>query len=84
MQYCPNLSLQNSVADPGSGDFFTPGSGIRDGKKSRSGMNIPDLTFEKYSNSLMQIRIRDLVNPEPGWKKSDLNKDPGSVTLLKN
>jgi hypothetical protein len=43
-------------------------------------MNIPDLIFEnlvsvfcdeKYLNSLM--RIRDLVNPDPGdpgWKKS--------------
>jgi hypothetical protein len=26
--------------DPGSGAFWTPGSGM--GKKSRSGMNIPD------------------------------------------
>jgi hypothetical protein len=35
-----------SVADPdpGSGAFLTPGSGIRDGKKSDpgSGINIPD------------------------------------------
>jgi hypothetical protein len=28
-----------SVADP---IFFTPGSGIRDGRKYESGMNIPD------------------------------------------
>jgi hypothetical protein len=28
--------------DPGSGAFLTPGSGIRDGKKSGSWMNIPD------------------------------------------
>jgi hypothetical protein len=35
-----------SVADPGSGAFLTPGSGM--GKKTRygSGMNIPDSTSE--------------------------------------
>ena len=40
----------DSVADPdpGSGVFMTPGSGIWDGKKTRSGsgMNIPDHVFE--------------------------------------
>jgi hypothetical protein len=33
------MLLFDSVADPGSGAFFTPGSGML--KKSRSGMNIP-------------------------------------------
>jgi hypothetical protein len=28
---------------PGSGSLFDPGSGIRDGKKFGSGINIPDL-----------------------------------------
>jgi hypothetical protein len=37
--YIPTRDL-NSVADPGSGAFFVPG--IRDGKKSGCGMNIPD------------------------------------------
>ncbi len=60
-----------SVADPGSGAFLTPGSGM--GKKSGSGskMNNPDYISERLEtlfwikilkNSLM--RIRDL-----GWKK---------------
>jgi hypothetical protein len=31
---------KNSVADPGSGAFLTPGSGM--GKKSGFGMNNPD------------------------------------------
>jgi hypothetical protein len=58
--------------------FFDPW--IRDCKKNpdpRSGMNIPDLIFQnfvsvfwvkikKFFNSLMQIRIRDLVNPGTG------------------
>jgi hypothetical protein len=59
--------LRNRIRIPGSGAFFTPGSGIRDGKKSRSGsgMNIPDHISEslettffglKYFNSLMRIR----------------------------
>ncbi len=28
--------MQNSVADPGSGAFLTPGSGIREGEKIAS------------------------------------------------
>jgi hypothetical protein len=36
--------VRDSIAEPGSGVFLTPGSGIGMGKKSRSGsgMNIPD------------------------------------------
>jgi hypothetical protein len=65
---------------------------IRDGKNPDPGygMNIPWILFlrtyisflgKEYLNSLMRIRIRDLVNPvspnlgskiwDPGWKKSD-------------
>jgi hypothetical protein len=49
--------------DPGAGAFLTPGSGsgIWDGKKSRSmirdlgsEMNIPDLIFEKYQLFLVK------------------------------
>jgi hypothetical protein len=32
--------------NPGSGAFLTPGSEIRDGKKSGSGMSIPDHSSE--------------------------------------
>ncbi len=50
-----NIPLTNPIAlvlgsvadpDPGSGDVLTPGSGIRDGKKSGSRMNIPDHFYD--------------------------------------
>jgi hypothetical protein len=60
----------NSVADPGpgSGAFLTPGSGIRDGKKSDpgwkkvgSGMNIPDpqhcLQIKNFMEHILRIAI---------------------------
>jgi hypothetical protein len=42
-QECQTNGL-SSVADPdpGLGTFLTPGSGIRDGRKSASGSGIPD------------------------------------------
>jgi hypothetical protein len=41
-------------SDPGSGAFLTPGSRIRirDGKKSESGMNIPD----HFSETLVRVK----------------------------
>jgi hypothetical protein len=71
---------KTSVADPdpGLGAFLTPGSGIRDGRKSASGSGIQDeqpgsyflelrnhfFAFFglKYLNSLMRIR-------HPGWRQ---------------
>jgi hypothetical protein len=40
----PKVSVAASVADPdpGLGAFLTPGSGIRDGRKSASGSGIRD------------------------------------------
>ncbi len=71
------VPTEKSVADPdpGLGAFLTPGSGIRDGKKSASGSGIRDeqpwsetifLLFGglKYLNSLM--RIRDGKKSDPG------------------
>jgi hypothetical protein len=67
--YIPDTVKGSSIADlnPGSGVFLAldPGSEIRDGKKSGSGMNIPDHFSEslgtvfrvKNTNSL--IRIQD-------------------------
>jgi hypothetical protein len=57
---------------------MTPGSEFRDGKKSRSGMNIPELILEnlvsafglKYLNSLM--RMRNLFNPRSGIRDGKL------------
>jgi hypothetical protein len=36
------LAVLCSVADPGSGAFLTPGSGMDTKSRSGSGMNIPD------------------------------------------
>jgi hypothetical protein len=65
--------LPTSVADPGSGAFLTPGSGM--GRKSASGSGIRDEQPEsyflelgnhffglKYLNCLMRIR-------DPGWRQ---------------
>jgi hypothetical protein len=70
--------LRIRIRDPGLGAFLTPGSGIRDGRKSSSGSGIRDerpgsyflelrnhfLLFWglKYFNSLMRIR-------DPGWRQ---------------
>ncbi len=89
----------SSVADPdpGLGAFLTPGSGIRDGRKSASGSGIldeqPGSYFLVLRNHLFaflglkclnSLRIRD-----PGWRqfgsgmgKSRIrDKHPGSATL---
>jgi hypothetical protein len=46
-----NGNISCSVVDPGSGDFLTPESKIRDGKISGSEMNIPD----NFSDSLETV-----------------------------
>ncbi len=69
--------LRIRIRDPGLGAFLTPGSGIRDGRKSASGsgMNNPDHIFwsletilkffdEDPGSGMETVRIRD-----PGWKK---------------
>jgi hypothetical protein len=57
----PVLRIRDPVPflplDPGSGAFFTPGSGIRDGYKKR--MRFRDPRMEK-------IRIRDGKHSDPG------------------
>ncbi len=75
--------IKNSAANPGSGAFLIPGSGmgktLGSGSGIGSGMNEPDHISEsletifglKYLNSLMRIR-------DPGWKKF------GSATLIRN
>jgi hypothetical protein len=79
----------------GSGAFLIPGSGIRDGKKSRSyhpgSYHFPELRNPfvlKYFNALMRIRIRDpgiflTLDPGSGMGKIRIrDKHPGSATLL--
>ncbi len=85
--------LRIRIRDPGLVAFLTPGSGIRDGRKSASGSGIRDeqpgsyflelrnhfFAFFglKYLNSLMRIR-------DPGWRqfgsgiRDGKKSDPGS------
>jgi hypothetical protein len=62
------ILLYSSVADPdpASGDFLTPGSGIRDEQPGSYFLQFRNhffgLKYIKYLNSLMRIR-------DPGWKK---------------
>ncbi len=79
--------LRIRIRDPGLGAFLTPGSGIRDGRKSTSGSRIRDeqpgsYFFElrnhflpflglKYLNSLMRIQ-----DPGSGMETVRI-RDPG-------
>jgi len=84
------MHTRDSVSDPGSYAFLvflTPGSGIRDGKKSGSGMNIPD----HFSESLETVfRVENTRNLWCGsgsgiWNIFDTGSGMekfGSVTLL--
>jgi hypothetical protein len=83
-----------SGSDPGSVAFFTPGSWM--GIKSGSGMNILDtgsylrelrknICGLKFLNSLMRIRIRDLLDPGSVMENFGFkirNKYPGPATLV--
>jgi hypothetical protein len=85
------LQLLISVADPhpGSGAFLNPGSGIWDGKKTRSGMNIPDLTLE---NSVSVFWVRNTLilfdadpDPRSGIRDGKFRiRDPGSRINIKH
>jgi hypothetical protein len=73
-----NAVLRIRIRDPGLGAFLTPGSGIRDGRKSVSGSGIRDEQSGSYFlelrnrffaflglkclNALMRIR-------DPGWRQ---------------
>jgi hypothetical protein len=77
--------VSTSVADPnsGCGVFFTPGSGIRDGKNPEPGpeMKIPDRIFENLV-SVFWVKIFKFFDADPdpgscqpwiwdpGWKKN--------------
>ncbi len=83
-----------SFADPGSGAFLTPGSGIRDGKKTR--IRIPDHISESLE-TIFCVKILKFFDADPGsgtekirirypgWKKFGSgirDKHPGSATLF--
>jgi hypothetical protein len=71
----------SSLADPGSGTFLTPGSGIRDGRKSASGSGIrdeqpgyPDHIFWSLETILLLFLGIKYLNSlmrirDPGWNK---------------
>jgi hypothetical protein len=75
--------LRIRIRDPGLGAFLTPGSGIRDGRKSASGIRDepPGSYFLelinhffaflglKYLNSLTRIRDEDSSDPGSGMEK---------------
>jgi hypothetical protein len=82
-------SVCDSVADPGSGEFLTPGSGIRG-----SGMNNPDHILESLETVFLWLKYFD-ADPksgmeknrvrDPGWEKIGSgirDKHPGSATLV--
>jgi hypothetical protein len=65
----------SSVADPdpGLGAFLTPGSGIRDGRKSASGSGIRDgqpgsyfLEFRNHFFAFFGVKILKFFDEDPG------------------
>ncbi len=62
-----------SVADPGSGAFLTPESGM--GKKSGSGMNNPDHISESLE-TIFWVNMLKFSDPDPG-SGIFLTLDPG-------
>jgi hypothetical protein len=79
LRFIINKALKTSVADPdpGSGAFFTPGSGM--GKKSRSGIRIrifPSAWRKKFWVTILKFFDADpdlgsiiFLTGDPGWKK---------------
>jgi hypothetical protein len=74
------------------GAFLTPGSGIRDGRKSASGSGIRDeqpgsyfLELKNHFFAFFGVKILKFFDdPDPGWKKVESgirDKHPGSATL---
>jgi hypothetical protein len=77
-----HLSPIGSVADPGSSDFLTPGSGM--GKKSGSGMNNPD-HISKSLKTFFWVKILKFFDADPGCNKfrSGINiPDPQHCLLV--
>jgi hypothetical protein len=81
---CRDLS---SVADPdpGLGAFLTPGSGIRDGRKSASGSGIRDeqpgsyfLERRKHFFAFFGVKILKFFDEDPGSGMTTVGiRDPG-------
>jgi hypothetical protein len=84
-----SITIINSGADPGSGAFLTPGSGM--GKKPRSGINIPN-HISKSLETIFWVKIFKFLYAEadPGtfwpWIRDGKirirDKNPASTTLI--
>jgi hypothetical protein len=81
------------IRDPGLGAFLTPGSGIRDVRKSASGFgsgirdNNPGLYFLELRNhffAFFGVKILKFFDEDPGWRqfgsgiRNGKKSDPGS------
>jgi hypothetical protein len=69
--------MTSSVADPGSGAFLTPGSGMGRKSASGSGMNNPDNIFWSLE-TIFWVQILKFCDGQfgSGMKKSRI-RDPG-------
>jgi hypothetical protein len=64
-------SLKISVADPGSGAFFTPGSGIGKKIKIRIMDEYPGISESLESIFGVKNTFKVFLIRDPGWKNSD-------------
>jgi hypothetical protein len=78
--------LRIRIRDPGLGTFLTPGSGIRDGRKSVSGSGIRDeqpgsyfLELRNHFFAFFGVKILKFFDEDPGFGIRDGDSsDPGS------
>jgi hypothetical protein len=83
--------LRIRIRDPGLGAFLTPGSGIRDGRKSASGSGIRDeqpgsyfLELRNHFFDLFGVNTLKFFDEDPGSGIETVrirDKHPGSATL---
>jgi hypothetical protein len=77
--------LRVRIRDPGLGAFLTPGSGIRDGRKSASGSGIRDeqpgsyfLELRNHFFAFLVVKILKFFDEDPGSGMETVRiRDPG-------
>jgi hypothetical protein len=77
--------LRIRIRDPGLGAFLTPGSGIRNGRKSASGSGIRDeqpgsyfLEFRNHLFAFFGVKILKFFDEDPGSGMETVRiRDPG-------
>jgi hypothetical protein len=75
----------SGIRDPGLGTFLTPGSGIRDGRKSASGSGIRDeqpgsyfLELRNHFCAFLWVKILKFFDEDPGSGMETVRiRDPG-------